>query len=77
MTVKRLNEIAKRTNQIRIESRMHEVNSMYEIDSASLAEELLHFSDELLLVGTNYKYFWLKQSVLQDIHDVVDELLNK
>ena len=71
MKVERLNEIAKRTNQIRIESRMHEV------DNASLAEELLHFSDELLLVGTNYKYFWIKQSVLQDIHDVVKELLHK
>ena len=69
MTVKRLNEIAKRTNQIRIETRMHEV------DNASLAEELLHFSDELLIVDINYKYFWLKQSVLQDIHAVVHELL--
>ena len=69
MTLKRLNEIAKRTNQIRIKSRMHEV------DNTSLAEELLHFSDELLMVDINYKYFWLKQSVLQDIHAIVHELL--
>ena len=71
MTVNRLNEIAKRANQIRVESRMHEV------DNASLAEELLHFCDELLSVSTNYKYFWLKQSLIQDINDVIQELLNK
>ena len=71
MTVDRLNEIATRVNKIRIENRMHEV------DSASLAEELLNFSDELLIVDINYKYFWLNQSVLHDINDVVQELLNK
>lgn len=71
MTVKRLNEIAQRTNEIRIESRMHEV------DNVKLAEELLEFSDELTNVDINYTYFWLKQSLLQDVHDVVDELLNK
>lgn len=71
MTVKRLNEIAERANQIRIESRMHDV------DNAKLAEELLDFSDELTNVAISYKYFWLKQSVLQDVHDVVDELLHK
>lgn len=71
MTVKRLNEIAERANQIRIESRMHDV------DNAKLAEELLDFSAELTNVAISYKYFWLKQSVLQDVHDVVDELLHK
>ena len=71
MTVERLNEIATRTNQIRIEYRMHEV------DSVKLAEELLDFSGELTSVDINYKYFWLNQSVLQDIHDVIDELLRK
>ena len=71
MTVKRLNEIAERANQIRIESRMHKV------DSLKLAEELLEYSDELTNVNINYTYFWLKQSLLQDIHDVVDELLHK
>ena len=69
MTVKRLNEIAERVDQIKMRYEMDEVEKIKYVD------ELLEFSEELLRVPDNYKYFWLKQSVLHDINRVVIDLL--
>lgn len=72
MTVERLNEIAKRTNEIRIYCRIHDnAKKLHWVDV------LLNLSDELINIDINDKYFWLGQSLLNDIGMLRSELLGR
>lgn len=73
MTVKRLNEIAERVDEIKMH---YQINSeMDYVEKIKYVDELLELSDELLSVSDSYKYFWLKHSVLHDVNKLASDLL--
>lgn len=72
MTVKRLNEIAIRVNQIRMECNCNDVS---ELDEINYVDELIDYSDELIEVSIKDKYFWLSQSLLHDLQSLASDLL--
>ena len=69
MTLKRLNEIAERVDEIKM------LNEMDYVEKIKYVDELLELSDELLSIPVSYKYFWIKQSVLRDANRVASDLL--
>lgn len=73
MTVKRMNEIATRVNEIRIHCNVHD--NIDVMEQINYCDELIEYSDELIEVHTSNKYFWLSQSLLHDVQALANDLL--
>lgn len=73
MTLKRLNEIAIRMDFIRMKFNLND--EVGELDKIEYCDELIEYSEELIEVNINNKYFCLIQAVLHDLQSLCSDLL--